>query len=221
MFYFSSPLTLTAMNPAVPGSATVFTVDESRCTGIWNLLWIFRHFGNTITHNHFCSIPLLFVTSMAFLQIDTFWFLAEQSSSTFKFFQCLIPRIVDQRVIHLMKKIMTIFMIFRDEQEVGRQRILAMLQDDEDEINFDGFLPNVDKDPAFSFCNKQSEDISSSVYSGRPGPMWIFLEYFQLFFTDELFENIFAIGPTKTPAIKLLTIRWTTKQNGFGHLWWE
>ena len=88
------------------------------------------------------------------------------------------------------------FMLFRDEQEVGRQRILAMLQDDEDEINFDGFLPNFDKDPAFHFCNKQSEDISSSVYSGRPGPMRIFdgscsaLEYFQLFFTDELFEKI-------------------------------
>ena len=27
------------------------------------------------------------------------------------------------------------FMLFRDEQEVGPQRILAMLQDDDDEIN--------------------------------------------------------------------------------------
>ena len=86
------------------------------------------------------------------------------------------------------------FILFRDEQEVERQRILVMLQDDE--INFDGFLPNFYKDPAFSFCNEQSDDISSSVYSGRPGPMQIFdgscsaLEYFQLFFTDELFENI-------------------------------
>ena len=130
-------------------------------------------------------------------------------------------------MIHLMKKIMTIFMLFRDEQAIGRQQILAMFEDDDDEINFDGFLPNFDKDPAFSFCNEQSDNISSAVYLGRPGPIRIFdgscsaLEYFQLFSTDELFENIFAIGPTKTPAIKLLTIRRTTKQNGFGHLWWK
>ena len=43
-------------------------------------------------------------------------------------------------------------MLFRDEQEIGRQQILAMFEDDDDEINFNGFLPNFDKDPAFSFC---------------------------------------------------------------------
>ena len=103
-------------------------------------------------------------------------------------------------MIHLMKKIMTIFMLFRDEQAIGRQQILAMFEDDDDEINFDGFLPNFDKDPAFSFCNEQSDDISSAVYSG---PMQIFdgrcsaLEYFQLFFTDELFENWLLLDPRK------------------------
>ena len=83
------------------------------------------------------------------------------------------------------------FMLFRDEQEVGRQRILAMLQDDEDEIN--RILIRI---PHFIFVINNRRTFlllyirDAQVQCGLLMEVVQHLSTFSCFFTDELFEKI-------------------------------
>lgn len=83
-------------------------------------------------------------------------------------------------------------------------RILQLLDEDNEGDEFDGFLPNFDRDHVFNLADDDSVD-NSIFFSERSGPNRVLsdgnvLQFFQLYFTDELFEKI--IDWTDKNAIK-------------------